>query len=178
MLDITPDILHSDPNECYDLCHISDNKTEIKMDTLGNYGMACKSTADIAKHVAVEEKRRQEDAMKRGKTINMVKGHDCSRSSDEQYTTTFSSTSGGLNDYDYQEAKDAGDSKLGAIGDPDYQDNQEYTTKPTWKHSDSGKEAAKNITCLPPLHLEKLNILVHIYDSYKSQPKSQTFSHH
>jgi hypothetical protein len=35
--EITPDIPYSEPGKCYDLCHLSDNLTELVIDSLSKY---------------------------------------------------------------------------------------------------------------------------------------------
>lgn len=37
MPEITPDIPYSEPSKCYDLCHLSDNLTELEIDSLSKY---------------------------------------------------------------------------------------------------------------------------------------------
>lgn len=37
MPEITPDIPYSEPAKCYDLCHLSDNLTELESDSLSKY---------------------------------------------------------------------------------------------------------------------------------------------
>lgn len=46
---ITPDIPYGDPYQCYDLCHISDNTTELIIDSLSKYDYThCPRKEDIA----------------------------------------------------------------------------------------------------------------------------------
>lgn len=50
--EITPDIPYSEPTKCYDLCHLSDNITELISDSLSKYDYnKCPDKGSIAEEV-------------------------------------------------------------------------------------------------------------------------------
>lgn len=52
MPEITPDIPYSEPTKCYDLCHLSDNLTELITDSLSKYDYdKCPDKGSIAEEV-------------------------------------------------------------------------------------------------------------------------------
>lgn len=52
--EITPDIPFSEPGKCYDLCHLSDNKTELSIDSLSKYEYSkCPDKGSIAERVSI-----------------------------------------------------------------------------------------------------------------------------
>lgn len=52
MPEITPDIPYSEPAKCYDLCHLSDNITELITDSLSKYKFdKCPDKGSIAEEV-------------------------------------------------------------------------------------------------------------------------------
>lgn len=52
MPEITPDIPYSEPSKCYDLCHLSDNLTELVTDSLSKYDFdKCPDRGSIAEEV-------------------------------------------------------------------------------------------------------------------------------
>lgn len=55
MPEITPDIPYSEPAKCYDLCHLSDNLTELITDSLSKYDYdKCPDRESIAEEVRSE----------------------------------------------------------------------------------------------------------------------------
>lgn len=53
---ITPDIPYSEPGKCYDLCHLSDNLTELVIDSLSKYDYdKCPDRGSIAGEVRSEQ---------------------------------------------------------------------------------------------------------------------------
>lgn len=54
--EITPDIPCSEPGKCYDLCHLSDNLTELIIDSLSKYDYdKCPDKSSIASEVRNEQ---------------------------------------------------------------------------------------------------------------------------
>lgn len=56
MPEITPDIPYNDPGKCYDLCHLSNNSTELKNDSLSKYDHKnCPKQSSIAAEVRAKQ---------------------------------------------------------------------------------------------------------------------------
>lgn len=55
MPEITPDMPYSDPAKCYDLCHLSQNRTELFIDSLSKYDPnKCPDKNQVAEQVKNE----------------------------------------------------------------------------------------------------------------------------
>lgn len=80
--EITPDIPYSEPTKCYDLCHLSDNITELISDSLSKYDYnECPDKGSIAEEVRSDPSYCN---------INASQQSNVSKTSmDDQYDTNF-----------------------------------------------------------------------------------------
>jgi len=79
--EITPDIPYSEPAKCYDLCHLSDNLTELITDSLSKYDYdKCPDKGSIAEEVRSDrfycESDHQEASPNLTAQYNPIEEHD------------------------------------------------------------------------------------------------------
>lgn len=166
--EITPDTLHSKPGKCYDLCHLSNDKRELWVDSLSTYGSRCPSKSTIAEQV------RDEDIY-------------CQTNNNDTTTT----------DRDTTNNNNIGNKLIPCdqLQQQLQQQQQQQQINSLYLHPSSDESGNVHVTPIEhlgdnlsnntnvinnhyPLHCEKLTELSMIFESYKSQPKGHSFSHH
>lgn len=178
MPEITPDIPYSEPSKCYDLCHLSDDEAELRIDSLSKYEYGkCPNKSLIAEevrsdplycnnnnHKVVDDAFRQEQSAL-NKSQNPLGG--------EQY----------------------GDSSIANTNEGGFYFGEEPTKRPVEGVSGAGFSGPKasspagggaaaatgvvsSKTAAQHVHLKKLHELTEVMTIYKSQPKTHGFGGH
>lgn len=157
--EITPNTLHSEPGKCYDLCHLSNDKRELSVDSLSTYDGYCPSKSMIAEQVHDEEVYCQPN------------NNDTTNSESPNRDTTNNNNNIGNKllpcDISQEHDSHSNTDELNSI-----------KIKLSQHLGDNRHNDTDAVTNNYPLHCEKLNELSIISESYKSQPKGHSFSHH
>lgn len=151
MPEITPDIPYSEPSKCYDLCHLSDNLTELIIDSLSKYHYdKCPDKGSIAEEVRSDVLYCQMDLQ--------TQQNRSRTETDDQFEqnggiTSFTTDSSALN-------------------------SNESLFKQHHKHPTAVGKSTTSTGGTLHVHNKKLNELREVLTIYKSQPKTHKFGHH